>query len=227
VYVLSRVRLKYTREEPVKYISHLDLLRTFNRAIKRAGIPIVYSQGFNPHPIISFGLPLPVGVTSESEYMDIELEADMDPQNIIEQLNKALPGGIRITKAVQLGDRADKIASVIALADYRVMVDLKKRMNVSFSEQINKLLESDEILIEKQGKKDVKLVNIRKDIHHLRVEQENGDHIVLGMRLSAGSSSNLKPELVVQALEKYIPDFEVDFVKIHRMRLLLENGLEI
>lgn len=71
--MLSRIRIKYIKGEQVKYISHLDILRTLNRVLKRAELPVAYSQGYNPHPLVSFGLPLSVGVTSEAEYADIDL----------------------------------------------------------------------------------------------------------------------------------------------------------
>ncbi|WHH61753.1 TIGR03936 family radical SAM-associated protein [Petroclostridium sp. X23] len=221
------MRLKYNREEQVKYISHLDFMRTFQRAIRRAEIPIAYSQGFNPHPMMSFGLPLSVGVTSDAEYMDIELEKDMDPKQLKEKLNQALPEGITILKAVELEKQSSKVAGMIALADYRVIVDLKRELGIHLEEKINDVLKMDEMMIEKEGKKGIKMVNIRSDIFQLTIEEERQDQVVLSMRLSAGSSSNLKPELVLEALKKYIEGFEVDYATVHRIRIMDENGAEI
>ncbi|MDK2799421.1 MAG: hypothetical protein PWP27_790 [Clostridiales bacterium] len=227
VYVLSKMRLKYSKEDPVKYISHLDLLRTFNRAIKRAGLPIAYSQGFNPHPLISFGLPLSVGVTSETEYMDIELQTAVAPQVVIEQLNKVLPQGIKILAAMELGNKKDKLGSAIVWADYRVEVDLKIRLDINLAEHLENLLKSNELIINKEGKKGVKQVDILPQIHSLNIEEQKEKTVVFTMRLSAGSLSNLKPEMVLQAMEKYIEGFEVDFAKIHRVRLLNKDHRNI
>ncbi|MGE4284072.1 MAG: TIGR03936 family radical SAM-associated protein [Clostridia bacterium] len=225
---MSKIRLKYTREEPVKYISHLDFMRTFQRAMKRAEIPIAYSQGFNPHPMLSFGLPLSVGVTSEAEYMEIELREDMDAAILLEKLNKALPMGIRIVNSTILDERSGKVSGIIALADYRVMVDLKKELDFDLEERVRDFLRLDEIIIEKEGKKGTKLVDIRSDIHQLSVEKKAQSGIIMfDMRLSAGSTSNLKPELVLEALQKHIEGFEVDYAAVHRLRMMSESGVEI
>ena len=96
---MSSVRVKFFRGEEVKFISHLDLMKMYERALRRSGVPIAYSQGFNPHPQMVFGLPLSVGVTSESEYADFELEGNMDPGEFMQRLNGSLPEGIRIVDA--------------------------------------------------------------------------------------------------------------------------------
>ena len=93
-----RLIIKYTKEERVKYISHLDFLRLVQRAIRRADIPVAYSQGFNPHPRLSFASALAVGVTSEGEYLDIFLRDDMDPELLCNRMNQKLPLGIRFVE---------------------------------------------------------------------------------------------------------------------------------
>lgn len=217
---MSKMRLKYIKGNEVKYISHLDLLRTFQRAIKRAEIPIQYSQGFNPHPIVSFGLPLPVGTTSESEYMEMELAADIEAAHVAARLNKALPKGIKILEAVTVTDKKDKILNKICLASYDVTVHLKKKSDMDFSQALLKLTASDKLVVEKSTKKGIKEVDILQDIHALEVAAQGEKKVVFRMQLSAGSARNLKPELVLQAVEKYVPGFEIDFAAIHRTKLL-------
>ena len=96
---MSDIRIKFIRGEEVKFISHLDLMKVFERASRRANIPIAYSQGFNPHAHLIFGLPLSVGVTSQAEYADIELTEELDPENFMLGLNKQLPKGLIIVAA--------------------------------------------------------------------------------------------------------------------------------
>ena len=114
---MGKIRFKFIRGEQVKYISHLDLMRTFERAIRRANIPVRYSQGFNPHPSIVFGLPLSVGVTSEAEYADVEIDGELAPPVFLQQLNSQLPEGLKVTDAKESGAKSNIMASV-AFASY-------------------------------------------------------------------------------------------------------------
>ena len=95
----SNYYLRYERDERVKYVSHLDFVRVFGRAIRRAHIPVAYSEGFNPHPLLGFALPLSVGYTSECEIIEITLSEEMAPEELKERLNDVLPDGIRILSA--------------------------------------------------------------------------------------------------------------------------------
>ena len=213
---MSRIRIKYIKGEQVKYISHLDILRTFNRALKRAGLPVAYSQGFNPHPLISFGMPLSVGMTSEAEYADIEFEKDVDTEELISAINNVMPEGIKVIKADLIDDKTPSIASCINMAEYRVTVFLKKKIDINLFDALDEFLSQDEIIVQKQNKKKTQEVNIHPDIHNIDIEESNAETVVFNMKLSAGSKANLKPELVIQALENYIPGFEADFIKIHK-----------
>ncbi|NLY43664.1 MAG: DUF2344 domain-containing protein [Clostridiaceae bacterium] len=224
---MSRVRIKYSKEEPVKYISHLDVLRVFNRAIRRAGLPVAYSQGFNPHPQISFGLPLPVGYTSAAEYLEMEMDGEVDANKLIVQLNKEMPEGMRILKAVVLDDKDEKVSGIISMADYKVTVFLEEKFNGDLVQYVNHIMALDEVNVEKQGKKGTKKVNIRPNIYLLEVEEQQEKMLILKMCLSAGSQSNLKPDLVLQALESLSESFRVEFFKVHRMKLLDREGFEI
>ena len=226
-FALNRFRLKYTIGEEVKYISHLDLLRTWSRAIKRGKIPIGYTKGFNPHPLISFGLPLSVGVTSESEYMDIELEEYMDPLKLQTKLNQVLPAGIKVLKVEKLDEYAKKIASIIYFADYNIHIYFEQSISEQFPKQIEHPLLREELNVEKKGKKGIKTINIRPLIYNIKIKELNKKYILLNMRLSAGSEEHLKPELVLQLLENHIPGFKPELVKIHRLALLDENQKDI
>lgn len=223
---MSKVRVKYTKGKEVKYISHLDILRTFHRATRRAGIPVKYSQGFNPHPMISFGLPLPVGSTSVSEFLEMELEGHMEPKQIINKLNNALPAGIRIVEVIDITDTKENVLGKIGLAEYCVTIHLKDKVD-DLLQQLQALMGSDEIMVEKKSKKGLKKVNIRPDIYRLDLANQQDDQVMLNMSLSAGSESNLKPELVLQALEDYIDGLKIDYAAIHRTNLWIKKNNQV
>ncbi|MBO5955258.1 MAG: DUF2344 domain-containing protein [Clostridia bacterium] len=114
---MSKWRLKFSKMGMGKYISHLDLLRTFTRAIHRANLPVRYSQGFNPHQLITFSLPLALGVTSETEFVDIDFEESATPKMIGEALNKTLPPDIKILRVSRPEAKANDIVSAEYIID--------------------------------------------------------------------------------------------------------------
>ena len=132
--MLATYRIKYGRYDQVKYISHLDMLKLFARASRRCDLPVAYSEGFNPHPLFVFGMPIPVGTTSEAEYVDITLTVPMKPEVLMDQLNSAMPEAVRILEAVLLPERAPNIMKSVVASQYRVTADLA-------SEDITHILE--------------------------------------------------------------------------------------
>lgn len=223
---MNKIRMKFTKGEQVKYISHLDLMRTFYRAFRRAGLSVAYSQGFNPHPVVSFALPLAVGATSEAEYMDVELEKDLESNVIINKLNHVLPEGIKVIEIRKQSEDEMRSFNDIAFADYVVKAELNVVLP-HIEKHIENILKENEIMVEKQGKKGVKLVNIRDDIHELSIIERYDKTIVLKMKLSAGNESNLKPDLVLRAFDKYIEGFVVDHIQVHRTAQYFKDGSDI
>lgn len=227
---MSAVRIRFTRGHEVKFISHLDLMKVFERALRRSDLPISYSQGFNPHPLMVFGLPLSVGVTSDAEYADFELTGDIDPDHFMHTLNKELPEGIRITNARIKYSRNNIMASVNG-ALYEIKLFTNENIELEgLSQKIAALLQENEILAEKEGKGGIKKINIRPMIKKLDLAstdkipagyEEFVSAFTLKALLSAGSASNLKPELLVKAIgEKTGTDFETAI--IHRRELYVE-----
>lgn len=165
VFVLINIRAKFTRGEELKYISHLDMMKLFERALRRSRIPIYYSQGFNPHPQIVFGLPLSVGVTSSAEYVDFELSEDMDPVQFVETLNKQLPEGLKLSDAKIRATKSNIMAS-ISKASYEILVAIAQNPEMDeVNENILRFLDNGEVVIKKESKGKVKDVNIRPMIH--------------------------------------------------------------
>jgi radical SAM-linked protein len=159
--IRSAVRARFIRGEELKYISHLDIMKLFERALRRANIPIAYSQGFNPHPVMVFGLPLSVGVTSEAEYADFEFESKIDPLKFMENLNRELPAGISVSAAKEKQTKDNIMASIVQ-ASYHVLVSSLQGLTIhELNELVEKLMGQPEVIVEKEGKRGVKFVNIR------------------------------------------------------------------
>ncbi len=229
---LSSIRIRFTRGEEVKFISHLDLMKVFERAVRRSSLPIAYSQGFNPHPHMVFGLPLSVGVTSDGEYADFELVRQIQPQQFMELLNNSLPEAIRITAA---GEKLSKtnIMAAIAGADYALSVFLNEVVTLDEARsKLKALMSMDSIKVLKEGKGAAKEVDIRPLVHNADIEAAGqlpfgyetfASAFVIHTRFSAGSAANLRPELFVKALAEKA-GFPVAASRLHRKALYVDNG---
>lgn len=215
VYALKRLRVKFIKGDKVKFLGHLDILRTFNRAIRRSGVPVAYSQGFNPHPVISFGLPLSVGVTSECELVDLDVDSDIAPQEFVDMLNVGLPEGLRALSAIEVDPKSIAMAE-IRRAKYNVKINGNNLDNIDA--KVNELLNRENIVVLKETKSGGKEADIKPDIREISVLTKDKNNAELVMDLSAGSVSNLKPEFVVEGLKKYC-DIEVNDIDVHRIEL--------
>ena len=211
-----RVRVKYSKNDEVKYVGHLDAMRTFIRCIKRTCIPVKFSKGFNPRVQISFALPLGVGITSESEYFDLEVESKMNESMFIAELNSTLPSGFRIL-GVEYVSEDDKrsLMSLVKEAIYEITVDTD-----ASEDEMRKLFAQSEIIIEKETKdKKIKTINLKNYIIDIDFDFSNGKKIIVHSK--AGSVDNMNPMFIVEAIEKYVK--EVKDYEIHRKSLILAN----
>lgn len=231
---MSNLRIKFVRGEEVKYISHLDLMNVFERALRRAKIPIYYSQGFNPHPHLVFGLPLSVGTTSETEYADFELAEYMEPSLFTNKLNNELPIGLKIIDTREKHSKSNIMAS-ISMASYKISVITEaKTGNDLIQKRIEVFMSKSSIIVKKQTKNSLKDIDIKPMIHKLDIVEIDDKHynelpksdsecesvLYLNMLLSAGSVANLKPELLVTALSEEL-DLKVKFIRVHRTGLFI------
>lgn len=223
-------RMKFTKGEQVRYISHLDLQRTLQRALRRGGIDITYSQGFNPHPKISFAMALSVGMTSKGEYVDIELNKNMDAHELMTKLNSAFPKGLEVLDCRISDKKHPSLMSIIQKGIYKVQIHTNHNcVENEIKERVEDFLRQKEMKIRKMNKKGkIKEKDIRPLIDTIQVERVEDQHIFLTMQLAAGSQNNLKPEVLVEKLVNYgdIP-LSYNFIKIHRIELLAagEEGL--
>lgn len=219
---MFKYRLTFEKKGYAKYVSHLDLMRMFQRAFLRAELPISFSQGFNPHQKISISFPLPLGVTGEKEYIDIELDEKLEFTELIERLNNALPTDIRISSA----SFPTQKTSTLSRAVYDVIIDLKNDIS-DLKNKISNVLDQNEIIVEKKTKRGIADTNIKPSIIHSEILSVEDKEVNLKLVLSCEDGASLKASVVVDALKKFIPCFEVEFLKIHRLGLFLENMTEI
>ncbi len=213
-----RYRMCYEKGEQVRYISHLDFVRVINRAIRRSHLPVTYTQGFNPHPVFRIAMPISVGVTSECEYMEIDMEEYIEPQKAADAFNAIMPQGLNIKGACLLHEALQDF-NAITTARYRVCVEMTNENTpdlVSF-------MGLDEVVMLKKSKSKEKEVNIRPDIHELTIDSKEGNIICFNIEVSSGSSYNLKPELVVDAMKKHLDAFDYTFLQVHRLALLTDG----
>lgn len=211
-------RLHYEKTESVRYISHLDFVRVLNRTIRRSGLPVTYTEGFNPHPVMMAAMPISVGTTSEDEYIDIDFDEKIEESEVLERFNAAFGGGI-VVRAVKIITDGDISLKKLNEAQYRVTAELKK----PFVPDIEAFLSRESIVVTKKSKSSVKDVDIKQDIKKLELVRADGEYIILDIAVPAGNEYNVKPELVIDAMDKYIDGFDVDFVQCHRTALLCDG----
>lgn len=213
---MQEIRLRFSKEDRAKYISHLDINRVMSRALRRAQIPLWFTEGFNPHAYMSFSLPLSLGVESLCETVDIRLTEDISCEEVKDRLNAVMPMGIRIMDVYS--DFRD--CSEIAYSDYVYKIEFKD--NDKALKRIEKWLQGDQIIALKKAKAGRKRVWKETDIkgfidsYNISVRDSN---VVLNIRLAAGPKRNLNPSLFFDALIRGI-DMDYEWKRIQRIRLL-------
>lgn len=194
---MREVRLVFTKLGRAKYISHLDINRCMGRALKRAGIPLWYTQGYNPHAYMNFSMPLPLGVESLCETMDIRIVGGMENTEIMHRLNAVLPEGIAIRRVYDGGAKAREIA----WADYECRFLTQDAARAAA--EIGRLLEGGGLTAVKRvksGRRKVeKEVSLHEHIHSYSITAGDGE-VLLAVRLSSGTRKNLNVNLLAGAL---------------------------
>lgn len=223
------LRVKFTKTNYLKYIGHLDLLRLFQRSFKRAGIPVKYSKGFNPHPRFSIANPLSLGIESHGEYMDVELEDNIDSQDFISRMNEILPKDVQILSSQYTKDKKS-ISSKLSWALYDLRFDIDEDLDLEeIKERLDSWLGSGPIMISrlrKQGKRKVmKEEDIRPLIGKIQVIGNLDDQVTLEVLMKVGEGGNLRPFDFVEALnnsKKFRMD--PDSASLIRKALYIEDG---
>ena len=239
-----KVRVKFSKTGSMKFIGHLDVMRFFQKAIRRSGLNVSYSQGFNPHQLISFAAPLGVGLTSDGEYMDMQLESSPSSREAMERLNNVMNDEIRVKSYVELEEGSKNAMSIVAAADYCVSVKDGYSFPDNYQQLFEAFLTQNEIIVKKKTKKSEKEMDIKPFLYHVAftpqefsaktgtsIEDsgaelyENGKKVY--MQVTAGSVVNIKPELIIEAFCEYaqIP-FEPFAFQIHRMEVYADQNAD-
>lgn len=214
-----KVRIKFSKEGPVKFIGHLDVMRYFQKAIRRADIDIAYTSGFSPHQIMSFASPLSVGHTSRGEYFDVELHSMPEKEELIRRLNDVMVEGICILDAAVLEEGKGNAMASVAAADYLVTFREETALPVGWKERLLAFYDQPSIPVLKKTKKGEKEINLKEGIYKLEIREEG-----VYLRLDAGSGSNIKPGFVLETFfeRENIPLPEYPF-QIHRLETYLRG----
>lgn len=192
-----KVRVKFRKYGPVRFIGHLDVMRFFQKCIRRAEIDVAYTTGYSPHQIMTFAAPLGVGLTSDGEYMDIECNSVTTSQDMKERFNRASVPGIEIVSVVLLPEGAGNAMASVAAAAYTVQFREGREPSFDYLDKIEDFCHLPEILITKETKKNTLTVDIKPGIYEMRADRESR---TIYMLVDASSSGNIKP---VQVLEAY------------------------
>ncbi len=261
-----KVRFKYRRWGVMKYIGHLDMMRYFQKAMRRADIDICYSEGFSPHQIMSFATPIGVGMTSDGEYFDIQANSMQSSAETIAALNATMADGVEVTECVLLPDQAKNGMSLVAAADYRLSYKegYESPLNVDEWRELirREFTEADEFIITKKTKKSERQLDLKPLVYQLEIREklqseadsdmETGSDLgsdsdidksiegtlsiadcledgaktsgrkmpQFNMQLSAGSTDNIKPELLLSALyERAGLPYDPLAIWIHRVEV--------
>lgn len=199
---MMKIRIKFRKYGTMKFIGHLDVMRYFQKAIRRSEVNIRYSEGFSPHQIMSFAAPLGVGITSKGEYVDIEVLDTENSQKMIDRLNGVMSEGFEILEYKLLPDDAANAMSIVAAADYsltfRPGYEPEDVSPAQWFENLVHFFGADHVMIMKKTKKGEKEMDLKPFVYELKVRDE-GETPALFMKVSAGSAANIKPELVLDA----------------------------
>lgn len=214
-----RLRLIFAKNRQIKYISHLDLALAWERALRRAQVPLAYSQGFNPRPKLQFASGLPLGTTGAAEIVDIIIDAPLSLEEAARRISPALPKGIKLHSVEEVPLKAPTLQQLLRQAEYEVVVETDLPVE-ELIQRINTLLAAHELIQSRQRRQKEERFDMRPWLHELRLERAAGGEAHLFMRLTAGQFGNLRPEAVLQAL-----DLAGNWAEIERTHLIFEPDL--
>jgi len=214
---MQRLRVKFHRGEEVRFISHLDIMRLWHRAFIRAGVPLAYSEGFNPHPRISLAAPLALGVTSEAELMDVMLSTGLTPHSFTSVVGRQLPVGISIIQVLNTPLALPSLQSLVRFAEYKVGLETGQSA-AEVAGAITFLMSKTELPWQHQRDTGVRRYNLRALVDDLWLIDITDGFCNIGMKLRCDSNGSGRPEQVVAAL-----GFANYPESIHRTGLILKS----
>lgn len=217
-----KIRIKFKKTGALRFIGHLDVMRYFQKVMRRAEIPIAFTGGYSPHMIMSFASPLGIGLTSEGEYVDIELSEPISSVEAVARMNEVCVPGIEILSFREISEEKKMTAmAIVAGADYRVTVK-NGHFPEGTKERLAQFYAQNEICVLKQTKRSEKIVDIKPLIYQLSMKED-----AIWMQLAAGSVENLKPDLVMQAFCEYVGSPVASSVfHYHRVEMYADAGTD-
>ena len=215
-----RVRIKFSKHGVVKFIGHLDFMRYFQKAIRRAGIDVTYSSGFSPHQIMSFASPLGVGHCSNGDYFDIEVNSHKGRQDMIERLNGAMVPGVIVENIVALGENAGNAMASVAAAGYTLEWKDGYEVPENLEDTVSKFYAQDSIMVTKQTKKSTLELDLKPGIYEIKATADS-----IYMLVDASSSGNIKPALLLEAFYGFMgKEFDPLAIQITREETYTDIG---
>ena len=217
-----KLRIKFTKSGVMVFIGHLDMMRYFQKAMRRSGIDIAYSQGFNPHQIMSFALPLGVGVYSDGEYLDIEANSVTSSEDMCRRLNEVMVEGVTVESVKLLPEKAGNAMSVVAAADYIVSFREGHEPEGFTMDSFLEFCNRESIVVTKQTKKNVREIDLKSYMYEVKAHEEG-----IYMMIGAGSANNIKPDLIMNAYTEHMGISLDEFaLKVKRLDLYADLGEE-
>ncbi|TCL64204.1 radical SAM-linked protein [Hydrogenispora ethanolica] len=217
---MAKYRIRFSKENNLKYLSHLEIIKTIERAIRRGRLTMAYSEGYHPHPKLSFGPALAVGISSMDEYFDLELVDHDEPERLAKELNGALPEGLRVlaVKKIETHHPVKSLNAILNRAAYTVELNVAAGAQAEIMSQLDQLKEASEIKIARNTKEGQKVVNIRPWLHNLSTKKINDNILAVYIVGEIGSGGHLRPEDIIHALPQ-----PVEIVSIVRTGLWHEE----
>ena len=204
-----KIRIKFSKTGPMRYVGHLDTMHYFQKAFRRSGLKIAFSKGFSPHMLLTFASPLAIGMTTSGDYLDIVLDEDLPADQVLARINGQLSEGFRALQAVRLRDEAKTPMALLRAASYQISPACIDQATASMIfDQAGSFMGQDRIVVTKKTKKGESTQDIRPLIYRLEKEDE-ASLPSLSVMAASGSIEHLKPDLIMDALVHYSVRSEV------------------
>ena len=224
---MYRIRSRFTKTDLMKFISHLDLVRMMERSLRRSNIPMAFTQGFDPHPKISFATALPIGVSSEGEYMDIEVSEQVDLDIFKSSMNEQLPNGLKILQCRYVHEKSKALMAAIEFSTYIVNCQLEANIDEQLlNKTLDDFMNNESIFItkvvNKRNNEIKKEIDIRPLIRSIEIISNTDKQFIIKMNVVTGSNGNLKPEVVIESfMDTMNIPIILDKTRTHRLDLYL------
>lgn len=211
---MFKARMKFAKEGCAKYISHLDLMHTMQRAMARCEMPIWFTEGFNQHAYVSVALPLSTGYSGEWELLDFNLLSEDVPINAVQSINAAFPKGLRALEIYSLSQGGMPLRD-ITWSKYRITWSFANGIPGHMAKDVSALFERDTVEIMKRSKRGEKVVNMRELMNGFEIAEQDGTLVT--EVITAAGNHNMSPEYITRAIEQYLPQYQIAGAAYHRM----------